>query len=717
MSAGATLGRIEEFDGSKDCDWQQYVERLEHFFAANGIDDAAKKRAVFLSVIGANTYKTLRNIVSPAKPGEKEYSDLVEKLSKHFRPAPSEIVERFKFHSRSRKPGESVATFVAELRSLAEFCNFGDTLDVMIRDRLVCGINDTGMQKRLLAEPGLTYVKAVEIAQATETAAQSLRELRTKPDTGTSPRSSPQEVHRMSPTEQRTSITCYRCGREGHTIVKCRVDKSVVCHNCGKAGHLQRACKSKAKPSKRKNAIKKKSKPVRRVGGEEEEEEEESEAEELHHLSSKGATKTPPILVEVKVDDCLIPMEVDTGASVSLMSHATFTGLWPGRSLESTSVRLQTYSNAPIPVVGTCSVNVEYNGQMGQLPLVIVGGSGPTLLGRDWLSQIRLDWRRIHYVHSHSLQMVLGRYPSVFEDGLGTLRGFKAKIYVDPNAEPRFNPARSVPYALRDLVDKELTRLQQEGTLEPVEISEWAAPIVVVLKRDKKSVRICGDFSVTVNPVSKLDRYPIPKIEDLFARLSNGKYYSKIDLSQAYQQLLLDDDSKKYVVVNTHKGLFQFTRLPFGISSAPGIFQRVIESILQGVNGVVVYLDDILISGSTEEQHLAALDEVLSRLDKAGLRVKRSKCEFMRPSVTYLGHKIDANGLHPLQERVRAIRDAPTPTSVSVLKSHLGMLTYYSKFLPNLSSLLHPLYRLLRKDVPWQWGPDQERAFTSLRSS
>ena len=115
------------------------VERLSHFFTANGITEAAKKRAVFLSVIGAASYKTLRNILSPAKPGDKSYAELVEKLSKYFRPAPSEIVERFKFHSRSRLPGESVATFVAEVRSLSEFCNFGDTLDVMFRDRLVCG--------------------------------------------------------------------------------------------------------------------------------------------------------------------------------------------------------------------------------------------------------------------------------------------------------------------------------------------------------------------------------------------------------------------------------------------------------------------------------------------------------------------------------------------------------------------------------------------------
>ena len=209
----------------------------------------------------------------------------------------------------------------------------------------------------------------------------------------------------------------------------------------------------------------------------------------------------------------------------------------------------------------------------------------------------------------------------------------------DPDARPRFYPARSVPYALRDLVNKQLQRLQEEGTLEPVEISEWATPLVAVLKHDKKSVRICGDFRITVNPVSKLDRYPIPKIEDLFARLRKGRYFTNLDLSQAYQQLPINDDSKKFVVVNTHRGIFRYTRLPFGIASAPGIF---IESVLQGIDGVVVYLDDILISGSTEENHLDTLDELLSRLYRAGLRVKRSKCEFMK---TYLGHQIDGDGL------------------------------------------------------------------------
>ena len=287
---------------------------------------------------------------------------------------------------------------------------------------------------------------------------------------------------------------------------------------------------------------------------------------------------------------------------------------------------------------------------------------------------------------SDSLQKVLDQYSAVFQEGLGTLKGFKAKIYVKPNAQPRFHRARSVPYAIRDMVEKELTRLQEEGTIEPVEVAEWAAPIVPVLKSDKTSVRICGDFHLTVNPISHLDNYPIPKVKDLFARLAKGKQFTKLDLSQAYQQLPLDEESKQFVVINTHKGLFQFNRLPFGVSSAPGIFQRVIEGLLQGIRGVVVYLDDILITESTNKEHLEALEQVLSRLERAGLRVKWKKCEFMKESVEYLGHKIDATGLHPLPAKVKAIREAPKPQSVHKLKSYLGILTYYGKFLPNLSS-------------------------------
>ena len=160
---------------------------------------------------------------------------------------------------------------------------------------------------------------------------------------------------------------------------------------------------------------------------------------------------------------------------------------------------------------------------------------------------------------------------------------------------------------------------EEKGTLESVEMAEWAASTVPVLKADKMKVRICGDFRVTVNPVSKLDSYPIPKVEDLFAILEKGKAYTKLDLMSTYQQLPLDNESKNYVVINTHKGLFRYNHPPDGIASAPGIFQCVIDTVLQGIPGVVAHLDDILITGPTQEEHLAALEEVLKCLLKAGL--------------------------------------------------------------------------------------------------
>lgn len=306
---------------------------------------------------------------------------------------------------------------------------------------------------------------------------------------------------------------------------------------------------------------------------------------------------------------------------------------------------------------------------------------------------------------------MLDKYKSVFDEGLGEFKNYEVQLEVDPTAKPQFSKARTVPYAMRKGVEEEIDRLVAEGTLEPVEYSDWAAPIVAVLKPDKKTIRLCGDFRTTINPVSKLHRYPIPRIEDLFAGLGQGKTFSTVDLRQAYQQMKLDTRSRQYLVINTHRGLFRYTRLPYGVSSAPGIFQKAMEQLLRGIPGVVVYIDDILVTGENDAQHLHSLEEVLKRLSQAGLRAKKHKCAFMQARVTFLGHVIDQQGLHPIPSKVKAIHDAPVPSNAGELKSYLGLLTYYSKFLPNLSSQLVPLYHLLKHSTKWTWAEEQERAF------
>ena len=347
---------------------------------------------------------------------------------------------------------------------------------------------------------------------------------------------------------------------------------------------------------------------------------------------------------------------------------------------------------------------------------MVVKSPGPNLLGRDWLQVIKLNWNSVfsNQEGNPQLQKILGVHNDVFGEGLGTVKGTMAKIYVDLTAPPKYMKARPVPYALKAKVEQELDRLQSEGIISPVEFSEWAAPIVSVVKQDG-SVRICGDYKCTVNQVSKLDNYPIPKTEDLLATLGGGNKFPKLDMSQAYQQLLLDEDSKKYTTINTHKGLYQYNRLPFGVSSSPGIFERTMENLLQGIPHDVVRVDDILVSGKDDPDHLANLETVLSRLSTAGVKLRLAKCLFMQLEVTYCGYVISGDGIQPVAAKVDVIKNAPEPKDVSQLHAFLGMLNYYHRFLPHVATVLEPLHQLLRKGSKWQWLEEQQLAFDKAK--
>ena len=292
--------------------------------------------------------------------------------------------------------------------------------------------------------------------------------------------------------------------------------------------------------------------------------------------------------------------------------------------------------------------------------------------------------------------------PDVFKEGLGELKGMKVNIHVKDDA-------------MKQKVKEELNRLQESGIIEPVQFSEWAAPIVPVLKSNGQ-IRICGDYKVTINKGVVEDKYPLPRVNDLYASLTGGETFSKLDMSQAYLQLKLDEGSRDYVTINTHKGLFRYTRLPYGLSVAPSIFQRTLECVIAGIPHVCIFLDDILVTGKTQSEHVANLQLVLKRLDEAGLKMNNEKCQFFNASVVYLGHKIDRDGLHPTDEKVRAIQDAPHPTNVKELRAWLGLLNYYGRLLCNLSTTLAPLHVLLRKETKWQWGKDQSEAFRAAKN-
>lgn len=175
--------------------------------------------------------------------------------------------------------------------------------------------------------------------------------------------------------------------------------------------------------------------------------------------------------------------------------------------------------------------------------------------------------------------------------------------------------------------------------------------------------------------------------------LGGGVKFTKLDMSQAYQQMTLDEESRKFTTVNTHKGLLQYHRLPFGVSSAPGMFQRTMENLLQGIPHVIVRMDDILVSGKDDNNHLVNLEAVLKKLAEGGLQLQKEKCFFMVPEVTHCGYVINGSGIKPVGAKVEAIKNAPAPENVTQLHAFLGMLNYYHRFLPGTATKLAPLHK------------------------
>ncbi len=714
MAAPRVLGNIQEFDPQVET-ITTYLERLELYFDANTVA-AEKKVSALLYGIGPKVYGVLRSLLAPTRPQDQTFDDLVTRLKAHYDPKPLVIAERFRFYKRNQSSTETIAEFLADLRRLTIRCEFDTFLDQALRDRLVCGVRNELIQKRLLAEVGLTLARAMEIAQGMETAEKNAKEFHAPSNS-----SATLEVLYLPGKAKRK---CYRCGRDHHE--KDCTFREATCHKCGKHGHIAPVCKSgrsgytkRAPPSTSHGSShrKKKSSPRQPTGTRWVEADSSDTPEEFSLFALSDASTTKPITLEVGLCGKQVNMELDTGATVSIMGEQNFDTLFPGQEIHPSTVALKTYTGEPMEVLGEATVSVTYQQQPSlELPLVIVRGSGPSLLGRNWLHHIKLDWGSIKAVlpPQRSLNGLLEKYQEIFKDELGTINPYKVDLAVMPEARPKFHRPRSVPYALKASVEEELNRLENSGVLERVVHSNWAAPIVVVPKKDGR-VRICGDYKVTINPSLDVDQYPLPRPEDLFATLAGGKQFTTLDLSHAYNQLVLEDSARNYLTINTHRGLYQYTRLPFGVASAPAIFQKVMDTVLRGVPRVICYIDDILITGTTESEHFHNLEQVLQRLQEHGIRANKAKCSFMRDQVQYLGHRIDAEGIHPTEGKLQAIQQAPAPKNVQELRSFLGLLNYYGRFIPNLSSLLHPLNKLLCQDTPWSWSSECDQAFKKAK--
>lgn len=267
---------------------------------------------------------------------------------------------------------------------------------------------------------------------------------------------------------------------------------------------------------------------------------------------------------------------------------------------------------------------------------------------------------------------------------------------------------------LKPKIEDELNRLLREGVIEPIQNPKWSTPVVPVIK-STGAIRLCGDYKVTINTALHDHPYPIPAVNQLLSNLNGGKYFAKIDMAQAYLQLTVDDASAEAQTIITHRGAFKVNRLQFGVCTAPGIFQQMMDESLKGVPGVTPYFDDILIRATTRQKLSNRIRQVLIIFQKLGLRAKREKCLFGVETIDFLGYTLDAAGIHPATSKVEVIKNAPPPTNKQELQAFLGLLNFYNSFLKGKATVAEPLHRLLDRDVEWKWTDHHDQSFRAVK--
>lgn len=756
------IGNIEQFDPEDD--FELYNERFDNLMELNSVVEDGKKTTLLIAVIGPETYGVLRNLAAPKKVKEVKYEDIIKLLKKHFKPGSNIISERYKFNMKTQESSESVSDFILELKIKSQTCEFKDFLDEALRDRFVAGISSDKIKSRLLSEKDLTWDKACEIALSLEMAESNKNQMATKnvnyfrgrsKSRGRNQRSysggySKQYEHQ---SKNRSSSSGYQRGNSNH---RGKLD-SRKCFKCHKPGHFAKQCRFNRSGNKN-NKFENKNKNV----------EGEINSLDIHMISiDKNNTKlklkkasiknnvngesvvlssnypnshrennvmvnkvdnesySPSENLTLNIEGHNLEFEIDTGSPRTVWKWGEYKKLI-NKKIYPYNTNLSVITGDPVTVVGAAKVNVSKpdSNNFWSLEIALLDSKRnfKPLLGRDWLDKLFPNWRQnflkeptINSIESdidrYVKKEVLEKYSKVFSKDLSEpIKDFEVDIVMKPDVTPIFMGAYTLPYGLKPKVEALYKKEIEMGILTPVRHSMWATPVII---REKASgeLRTCLNCKATINKFIVTDHYPLPRIDDIFATLAGCRFFCKLDMTGAYKQLKVSEKSQHLLTINTHMGLMRYNRLVDGISSAPSNFQSVMDQILQGLERVKTMMDDILIGGSTLEECKGRLQMVMQKLLQYNVKLKLEKCLFFVDKVKYLGHIVSGQGIEPNPEKVEAVVQAPAPKNVQQLQAYLGLLNFYGKFIPNLSSELHPLHKLLQKDVKFDWVPECEKSF------
>ena len=407
------------------------------------------------------------------------------------------------------------------------------------------------------------------------------------------------------------------------------------------------------------------------------------------------------------------------GTQVNIIPLSTFRELNIKHPLLPPETQLSSLTGNPLNVKGTINLNCRYKAKQIETLFYVVETSRTPLMSL----KTSLDLSLIQLIYSVdnpggqneicTKEQIMCEYPDLFK-GVGLIPG-DVELHLKPDAVPVINAPRRIPVALRGRFRTELTRMENAGIVAKVTCpTDWVNSFVIVEKTKTKSLRICLDPKA-LNDAIHRPHYPMRTFDEVLSELSEAAYFSVLDATSGYWSLKLEDKSSYLTTYHTPFGRYRYLRVPFGLNCSQDVFQRKIDETFEGMTGVTAIVDDILVFGKTRAEHDQNLRKVLTRAHERGIKLNADKVKIGVIEVRYFGNILTQNGLKIDDKKLSAIRQMDAPKDRSELETILGMVTYLTRFAPNLATLTAPLRNLLQKDVDFVWNESHDEAFQKIK--
>lgn len=330
-----------------------------------------------------------------------------------------------------------------------------------------------------------------------------------------------------------------------------------------------------------------------------------------------------------------------------------------------------------------------------------------------------LNLQHLNKEERWSIESLCAKFSDIFyltNDKITTTELYKHTISLKESTEPIFTKQYRLPYSQKSEVDNQITKMLEDGTIEPAK-SDWSSPILLVPKKSTngdKKWRLVVDYR-KLNNVIQNDKFPLPNITEILDSLAGSIYYTHLDLYQGYYSVTLDPKSRKYTAFAS--GQYQMTRLPMGLKTSPSAFSRMMNIAMSGLNHekCLLYLDDLVVFGRNLNEHNKNLLDVFTRLREVNLKLNPAKCNFLKKEIIYLGHCVSGDGILPDPSKIEVVKNYPVPTNLDETRRFVAFTNYYRRFIPQFAEIVYPLNKLCRKNVTFNWDSKCQNAFEKLK--